>query len=98
MHLPRPLPGYVPADWLSERLDNYHAQMAAKEAAGESLVAGPIVATILRERDHPAIRLMVGDCEIVVQATPKGRRVFVSIDDGSGNVQTTRRHKDGRWS
>ena len=86
------------SDWLSERLDRYHTEMARKEADGRRLVVGPILATVQREWGHPAVRLSVGDCEVVVQATPGGRRVFVSIDDGSAHVLITRRDRDGRWS
>jgi hypothetical protein len=64
----------------------------------DRIKAGPIIAVVARERNNPTIRLTVGDCEIIVQATPKGRRVYVSVYDGSANVQTTRRHADGRWT
>jgi len=86
------------SDWLGERLERYHAEMAAKEASGRRLVVGPILAVVHREWGQPAIRLSVGDCEIVVQSTPAGRRVYVSIDDGSAHVLVTRRDRNGNWT
>ena len=59
---------------------------------------GPIEAAIARETTHVAIEVTVGDFVLFIQATPKGRRVFLSIDDGSVDVQIARRHKDGHWA
>ena len=85
------------SDWLGELLERYHQEMAQK-GHDRRLVVGPILATVQREWGHPGIRLSIGDCEIVVQSTPMGRRVFVSIDDGSAHVLFTRRDRDGKWT
>jgi hypothetical protein len=67
------------------------------DMSGTVLRAGPIEAEVVRETNHPAIEVRVGDFRLYIQATPRGRRVFVSIDDGSVDVQVARRHRDDRW-
>ena len=83
------------SDWLAERLERYHVEMALKDTEHGRLVVGPILATV---PNRGAIRVMVGDFELFIQATPKGRRVYLLIDDGSVDVQVSRRHKNGHWS
>lgn len=59
---------------------------------------GPIKAVVARKVNHVAIEVTVGDFLLFVQATPKGRRVFLTIEDGPVDVQIARRGKDGRWT
>jgi hypothetical protein len=61
----------------------------------EPITTGPIEVRIA----HPgrSVVVEVGSTQITVQATPKGRRVYVTIDDGKADVQTARRTRDGRW-
>ena len=86
------------SDWLTERLERYHIEMAAKEAADRRLVVGPILVEVQREWNRAAVRITVGDCEILIGATPMGRRIYLSVDDGHVDVQEARRHKDGSWT
>lgn len=86
------------SDWLRERIERYHMEIARKEGAGRRLIVGPILAEVQREWNHSAIRLTVEGCEITVQASPMGQRVYVTIEDGSAHVLVSRRDRDGRWT
>ena len=62
-----------------------------------TLRAGPIEAHVARDRDHAMIEVRVGDFVLHVQATPRGRRVFLSISDGTADVQIARERRGGPW-
>lgn len=60
--------------------------------------SGAITAEALVEyRGYAQVRVKVGDAIITVQATPKGRKVGVAIDDGAATVRVARRRKGGVW-
>lgn len=86
------------SDWLTERLERYHKMMAEGGSPDRRLRAGPILVDVQREWSRSTIRVTVGDCEILIGATPMGRRVYLSVDDGHVDVQMAHRHKDGHWS
>lgn len=59
---------------------------------------GAITAEALMEfRGYALVRVKVGDTILTIQATPKGRRVGVAIDDGAATVRIARRRKGGVW-
>lgn len=43
------------------------------------------------------VRVQVGDTVVDVQATPKGRKVYVTIEEGGADLQMSLRRRDGRW-
>ena len=58
---------------------------------------GAIEAVAMAEiRGIGSAEFRVGDTRITVEATPKGRRIYVTIDDGKADVVIARR-RDGRW-
>ena len=74
------------------------AAVPVSERTEHGFRVGAIEAVSMMEyRGYAAVAIKVGDTEIVVHATPHGRRVEVSVDDGKASVQVARRRKGGHW-
>ena len=59
---------------------------------------GSIDVEALSEYDgYAAIRVKVGDAILTIEATPKGRKLGIAIDDGSTVVRVARRRRGGLW-
>jgi hypothetical protein len=72
--------------------------MTMSERTAHGFRIGAINVEALTEYNgYASVRVTIGDAIITLEATPKGHKAGIAIDDGSTAVRVARRRKGGKW-